>query len=154
MKRGGPIARRTPMSPGGSVLRRGALLRQSEISRKAATPKPVKRDPAEAKARTVVRARSEGRCEVCGRAPASNWHHRQNRSGGGRWDAANGLAVCGTGSTGCHGHITTNPRVAREQGWSVPSYADPARTQVWIARRGFVLLNNVGDYITDEDTAA
>lgn len=128
-------------------------MRQSAVSRTAMKPKPAKRDPAEVKARAIVKARSGGMCEVCGGKPSTNWHHRQNRSVGGRWDAANGLAVCGTGTTGCHGYITTNPQAAREQGWSVPSHLDPARTPAWIARRGFVLLNSVGDYITDEEAA-
>jgi len=38
----------------------------------------------------------------------------------------------GTGSTGCHGWKTANPAAAMAEGWSVPSWADPAE---WPARR-------------------
>jgi 5-methylcytosine-specific restriction endonuclease McrA len=148
MKRGQPPARRTPLKSS-SGLRRGALLRNSSISRTAATRKPARRDPAEAKARKAVKARSLGRCEVDGVTAATEMHHRQNRSQGGSWTPENLMHICSVH----HLHITTHPQAAREQGWSVPSYMNPARTPVWIARRGFVLLNNVGDYIEIEEAA-
>lgn len=144
MKRGGPLPRRKRLQA------RAALNRAAELTRSAMKATSPKRDPAEAAARRVVRARSAGRCEVCGVRAATNFHHRLNRSGGGRWDATNGLDLCGSGTTGCHGEITTNPKRAREQGWSVPSYADPARTPTWIYGREFVLLTPHGTYENEE----
>lgn len=138
------------MARGSSVLRRGALVRQSALTRTAMKVKPAKRDPAEAEARAIVKARSLGLCEMDGTRTATDMHHRVNRSQGGMWSPENLLHLCHEH----HMHITTNPRIAQEQGWSIPSHLDPARTPAWIARRGFVLLNSVGDYITDEDTAA
>jgi hypothetical protein len=101
-------------------------------------------------AKRITRTRSAGWCEV--RLPgiclgrASNWHHRKNRSQGGLWLASNGLHVCGTGTTGCHGALTnTNGRAEefRAAGWIVPSYVDPAQVPVLIAGR-FVLLADYG----------
>jgi len=42
--------------------------------------------------------------------------------------------------------ITVNPKRAREQGWTVPSYADPATTPVWVAGRELVFLTPDGNY--------
>lgn len=76
--------------------------------------------------REVVYARSGGDCEV--RYPrvclgrATNWHHR--RAAGRIWTPANGLHVCGSGTTGCHGWITHHPAMAREFGWTVSNYTD------------------------------
>lgn len=91
----------------------------------------------------AVKARSGGDCEVrifgvcLGRA--TNRHHRKNRSQGGGWDATQILHVCGSGSTGCHGALTnTNGRRQEfvDAGWIVPSYGDPAATEVLLWREG------------------
>lgn len=100
----------------------------------------------EKQAREIVYERSGGVCEICASARAVNFHHRQARGRGkvGAWTPSNGLHLCGSGSTGCHGHVTTHPAVSREQGWSVPSWRNPADVPVWIARRGWVLLTDTG----------
>jgi HNH endonuclease len=41
-------------------------------------------------------------CAVCG-APGANAHHVVKRSQGGRNAIANGVLLCGSGTTGCHG---------------------------------------------------
>lgn len=148
MKRDGFLPRRKRLK------NKAALNRQSELTRTALKPKPARKDPAEEQARALVSQRSGGRCEICGTRPATNFHHRQNRSASGGWSAANGMALCGSGTTGCHGYVTEHPLRAREQGWSVPSWADPARTPVWIFGREFVLLTANGDYATTEDEVA
>jgi hypothetical protein len=104
----------------------------------------------EAKARKVVKARSEGRCEVCLTAPATDMHHRRNRSQGGRWTPENLMHLCHSH----HMHITVNPKRAREQGWTVPSWADPATTAVWVAGREFVFLTSTGNYETKDGEVA
>jgi len=108
----------------------------------------------EKKARALVYARSGGICEVCSRARATNWHHRKNQGQGGLWCPTNGLHVCGSGTTGCHGHITLHPAVSREQGWSVPSWNDPADTPVWLALRGWVYLQADGSVVPTERNVA
>ena len=76
----------------------------------------------------AVMARSGGRCEaripgVC-QGRATNLHHRRLRSQGGLNTASNILALCGTGSTGCHGHIHARPEWARERGFLLSAYHD------------------------------
>jgi len=109
---------------------------------------------AENAARLAVRARSGGTCERCGRAPATNWHHRKGRSQGGAWCPSNGLDLCGSGTTGCHGEVTVNPRIAYERGWSVRSTQDPADVPVWLTFRGWHLIRADGSITPVEETAA
>lgn len=108
----------------------------------------------ERKARAILYERSGHVCEMCGRARATNAHHRRNRSQGGRWSPENLLHVCGTGATKCHGLITCNPAIAKERGWSVSAYADPAETPVWLANRGWHLLKADGSIEPTERNAA
>jgi len=96
------------------------------------------------RARALVYARSNGICEVCGCRRATNWHHRRNASQGGRWAASNGLHVCGSGTTGCHGWITTHPVLAAERGLTVRSTESPADVPVLHAAYGWVYLLDDG----------
>lgn len=92
---------------------------------------------AEREARALVTGRDGGVCVKCLRVDpvfGVSWDHRQNRSQLGKWRASNGQLLCGTGTTGCHGWKTTNPAEALDEGYTVPSYADPAE---WPARRWF-----------------
>ena len=68
-------------------------------------------------AREIVYARSLGICEMCACRRATNWHHRQSR--GRVWTPENGLHLCGSGTTGCHGWVTHHPELGREWGWVV-----------------------------------
>jgi hypothetical protein len=79
--------------------------------------------------RQAVPNRSGGRCEMCGK-PATNMHHRKNRSQGGRWSPANVLHLCGSGTTGCHGYFTNHPNVAYLLGVSVRRNQEPADVAV------------------------
>jgi len=99
----------------------------------------------EKQARRLVRERSGGICEVCGLRPATNFQHRKNRSQGGRWSAANGLDVCGSGTTGCHGEIHSSPSKAYAAGWSVHSWSDETEVPVR-TRFGLVFLDAEGGY--------
>lgn len=74
--------------------------------------------------RTLLRERAHGCCEMCGKSGANNAHHRINQSQGGPDTLSNLLLLCGSGTTGCHGWVTTHPEDARRQGLSV------ARSQV------------------------
>lgn len=110
-------------------------------------------------ARRLVAARGSGgddyrRCEirilgVClGRA--TNFQHRKNRGQGGAWAPSNGIDVCGSGTTGCHGYIHANPAEAVENGWTVPSWADPVATPALLHTvhygHDYVLLDDEGCY--------
>jgi AhpD family alkylhydroperoxidase len=93
--------------------------------------------------RDIVLTRDQNRCVRCVRyfADGLNLHHRQLRSQGGKNTAANLIALCGSGTTGCHGWVHAHPADARAVGLIVPSWADPAETPVrtW---RGLVLLTD------------
>lgn len=104
--------------------------------------------------RWLVRERSAGWCEVrldgvcLGRA--TNWHHRRNRSAGGTWASSNGVALCGSGTTGCHGWITEHPADSARWGWTVKSWDTPAEVPVLLHtqhyQRSMVLLDDDGCY--------
>lgn len=100
--------------------------------------------------RRLVQERSNSVCEMCSIARAAEVHHRKNRSQGGQWTPSNCLHLCSK----CHRYVTTNPQAAREQGWAVPSYADPAKAPVWVAWREFVFLDDHGNYINKDGEAA
>lgn len=147
MKRGGPLKRHTPLNPGRGLLRGTPLSRAARLKTSARAPRPrsrpsVTRD--EVDARRTVAQRSGGVCEICGQQRATNWHHRQNKGQSGAWRAANGLHLCGSGTTGCHGHVTANPAKARAYGWSVRSTQGPADVAVWLYGRGWSVLTDDG----------
>jgi len=102
----------------------------------------------------LVRERSGGHCEVrlyavC-QGQATNWQHRKNRSQHGGWSASNGIHVCGSGTTGCHGCITENPAASAERGWTVWSWQEPAETAALLHTvhygHAYVLLDDAGCY--------
>jgi hypothetical protein len=99
--------------------------------------------PVNARERAALKSRSDGICEICGVAAATNFHHRKNRSQLGGNNIANALHLCGSGTTGCHGMVTEHPRDAYTYGWSVRSGFNPA--DVKVLRRGtWVLLDDEG----------
>lgn len=104
----------------------------------------------EHKARELVYARSGGWCEIalpgCTRR-ATEWHHRLNRSHGGRWEASNGLHLCSR----CHLAVTNTDgnRAEYERcGWVVSDRSGraPITVPVQHAVHGLVLLDNSGTY--------
>ncbi len=102
-------------------------------------PRPVKQTARdERRARAGVKERDKGLCVRCG-WPGSNWDHRKNRSQGGRWDVSNGQTLCGSGTTCCHGWVTSHPALAMLQGFAVPSYARPELWPAWRHDVGWVL---------------
>lgn len=48
-----------------------------------------------------------------------------------RMTPAHGLALCGSGTTGCHGWAESYRSIARTLGWLVPSGADPRAVPFW-----------------------
>lgn len=54
--------------------------------------------------------------------------HRDNRGMGGSkllHTMPNLVALCGSATTGCHGHVEANPTESFREGWSVPNGAAP-----------------------------
>lgn len=59
--------------------------------------------------------------------------------------AANGIVLCGSGTTGCHGHVESHRDEARDHGWIVKQHEEPC--DVPVTRLGF-------KYRLDEDGSA
>lgn len=93
-------------------------------------------------------------CELCGKNPVENIHHRSPRRMGGTTSPTihaypNLLGVCGSGTTGCHGYIESNRRKAISYGWLVPQGTNPAVVPAFLivgGRREWVLLTHDGRY--------
>lgn len=87
----------------------------------------VKQDPPElVEARSAVRRRSRGICEVGSEVctgEAQHFHHRKMRSAGGSHSEGNGLAVCHA----CHDYIHANPDLSYEHGWLLHSWENEGR---------------------------
>lgn len=59
----------------------------------------------ERKVRIYVFARERDRCRCCRVRPAESRHELRFRSLGGKVTRENCVAVCGSGTTGCHGYL-------------------------------------------------
>lgn len=78
-----------------------------------------------AKVRALVEARSEGICEGCREARATEMHHRKFLTRGGKHEVSNLLHLCGWGNhTGCHG-IAHSGKRGEELGWAISSGTTP-----------------------------
>jgi hypothetical protein len=126
MRRGGPIARRTPLA----------------AKRKARTSD-------ETRARQLVAARSGGRCEVDPRDAATDWSHRVARSRGGAWCPSNGVHLCARH----HAETHAEPERARDLGLHVRTGRIPALVPVRLAA-GWVLLRADGGMAPVDEAAA
>ena len=84
--------------------------------------------------RPEVLARANYVCELCyGPLTQMSLHHRRPRQMGGTkapWihDHENLLALCGSGTTGCHGYVESRRADAYEFGWLVRSGMTPHTT--------------------------
>lgn len=73
--------------------------------------------------RHLVVTRAQQRCEICYEPlHVMSLHHRRPRQMGGSkadWinEPANLLAICGTGTTGCHGRVESFRERSYEHGW-------------------------------------
>jgi len=102
--------------------------------------------------------RDQGRCARCGvplspNARGFEWsvHHRCPRSSGGTrrlWvnEAANGLLLCGTGTTGCHGRVESYRAKATAEGFLVSANGRLTAEEVGVRHvlHGLVLLTDEG----------
>ena len=104
----------------------------------------------EARGRTIVAERACGRCELCGATSPLTFAHRRSRGQGGLWAPSNGLRLCGSGTTGCHGWTEHEPVLADAGGWRIVGHdTDPALVPVWLNTVngfGWWLLADEGGY--------
>lgn len=100
----------------------------------------------ETEARTRLRNRAGGRCEVCARSCNVEAAHRVSRAQGGPWRPSNLLGLCRT----CHAHSHHRPEWSMEHGLMVPRGGDPATVPVhllvWGQMPCRVLLDDEGQY--------
>jgi len=81
----------------------------------------------EVECRRIVNARSGGLCERCGKWGGTTLHHRRKRSQGGGWTPVNCVALCGHGTSGCHGWVEEHPKLAEVDGWHVRPWQQPGK---------------------------
>lgn len=113
--------------------------------------------------RQAILERDHYSCQRCGAHVDTgivgySLQHRIARGMGGSTDnpainrPSNGIVLCGSGTTGCHGWVEGHPYEAGRAGWSVVSWADPTTVPVKTLT-GWVLLNDRG-YSWPTDTPA
>lgn len=135
---GGRPPRSTLDKPGGP---RGVSARRG--------PSPT--DPDQATVDAVL-ARAEGKCESCGdelvgrRGIEYSIHHRKLRSQGGDNRLSNLVALCGHGTSGCHGFAHSEVAKARVAGLLVRSTEDPAQVPWDHSWRGHGLPDDGGGW--------
>lgn len=98
--------------------------------------------------RSIIKHRSGGLCELCQREPMTNIHHRKPRGMGGTrrpWvdEPSNLIALCGSGTTGCHGWIESHRADSYDRGLLLKTGMMPFHTPFQDDRNEWWLL--VGD---------
>jgi hypothetical protein len=120
--------KRTPLKRGKPLARGTKQMTRTAINR---LPSPKKRQAIRAMnaIRPAIHERSGGWCElripgVC-EGRATNISHRVPEGQGGKPTMANLLDSCGSGNTGCHGHIESKRDWAYAHGFLVRTGHDP-----------------------------
>lgn len=103
--------------------------------------------------RQTILDRDHYRCQRCGANVDAGFlgyslQHRIARGSGGTSDPiiarpSNGLTLCGSATTDCHGWVESHNTEAERNGWAVASWADPTSVPVK-TMDGWVLLNDRG----------
>lgn len=111
--------------------------------------------------RQTIIDRDNGRCQRCGRLtdgdswPGYSLQHRAARQMGGTSDAykgraSNGILLCGSATTGCHGEIEADTTgMAEGTGFAVASWADPLTVPVLTYAGWRLLCDNGTSWPTD-----
>lgn len=96
------------------------------------------------------------RCKISILGRAYSLHHRKGRRGEDSHSRANLVVLCGSGSTGCHGHVHGHPNEAYSSGFMIHrlGFDDPADVPlVDIAGHGFLLTHDGRTVPTDSHAA-
>lgn len=104
--------------------------------------------------RQTIIDRDHMRCVRCGHPIDSgsrgySLQHRDNRGMGGTRDPrinlpSNGIVLCGSGTTDCHGWVEEHETEAARCGWVVLSWADPTTVPVLMFTGRWMLLSDQG----------
>ena len=106
--------------------------------------------------RQLVLKRAGGACERCGipfhSVVFSSLHHRTPRGMGGTRNPrlnlpSNLVAICGSGTTGCHGDVESYRKLAVKEGYIVSRYEEPAEQPIYLHLWGWTYLTDEGEYI-------
>jgi hypothetical protein len=85
--------------------------------------------------RAAIYEAGGGRCVGCGRADVTAQHRRRRGMGGSRdpliSTPANGVPLCGSGTTGCHGWTERHPLEAKLLGWALGVEEDQLEAPFW-----------------------
>lgn len=86
-------------------------------------------------ARAAILEAGHGRCVGCGRQDVTTQHRRARGMGGTSSAAigsvANGVPLCGSGTTGCHGWAEHHPDDAALMGWRLVAGEDAEEAPWW-----------------------
>lgn len=101
--------------------------------------------------REAILSRDGHRCVRCG-MQSTQIHHRRPRGMGGTTqqstdEPANGVVLCGSGTTGCHGWVESHRSQAVSDGLIVSQGQEPATVPVLLYQgmgRAWYILDNVG----------
>lgn len=101
--------------------------------------------------RMAILLRDGRRCVRCN-TEATQIHHRRPRGMGGTKrestdEAANGVVLCGSGTTGCHGWVESNRAQALIEGYLVPQHTEPATVPIHMGKglaMGWYMLDDLG----------
>lgn len=91
------------------------------------------------------------RCLMSVEGREASRHHRKLRSQGGPDSVSNAVTLCGSGTTGCHGHVHHNRAQARAEGYILSAWGRPAVECAirWCfdGRWGWALLDDQGGVV-------
>lgn len=154
---------RTPFpQPSGPSLRSRAWLRSAPKAGEVVALQPRRQRPATLAAafspqvRQAIRDRAVNACEACAvylGPGAGQIQHRVARGMGGSRNpvlgsAVNGVLLCGTPASGCHGRAEAREREFHAQGFWLWQYEDPAGVPIMLHGGVMVWLAADGGYST------
>lgn len=109
------------------------------------------------KTKGLVFLRDNGQCIRCGYEGELNFHHRKLRRHAPKDEVHNPenvIMLCGSGTTGCHGWVHSNPRESYRLGWMVRSWDRPEKAPCLYVDTLYYLLDSEANRITTTKKAA